>query len=103
MHAMQAIYRQGDVLFIRIEAMPEEDLTPKGDNVIVEGETTGHAHRLTVGQILVDTKTTMYLACQTMSQVVHEEHLTIDLPPGLYRVQRQREYVAPDISRMVID
>ncbi|MDE1904918.1 MAG: hypothetical protein KGH75_00525 [Rhodospirillales bacterium] len=93
-------YRQGDVLFIRVDVIPA-DATPAATNIIVEGEATGHAHRLQDGMILM-TAAVMYLACETMAHVVHEEHHAIDLPPGPYRVQRQREY-SPEAIRMVVD
>jgi hypothetical protein len=42
--------RQGDLLFVQQETRPETDLTPRQGDVIVSGEATGHAHRLTPEQ-----------------------------------------------------
>jgi len=95
-------YRQGDVLFIQIDSIPE-DAKPQISNIVVEGETTGHAHRLQGGQIMI-TATAMYIACHLQaSHIVHEEHRTITLPPGVYEVRRQREYVSPELTRQVLD
>lgn len=96
--------RQGDVLFTAIsqDELPP-DLTEQKSNVIVDGEVTGHAHRLVDGRILVGALGAMYLEVVRATRVVHEEHNPITLEPGTYKVTRQREYVAPDIERMVLD
>ena len=99
----QAMYRQGDVLFIKIEALPTEPLTERKSPIIVEGEVTGHAHRLLSGRILETAQQMLYLDILAHTQVVHEEHKPIDLEPGYYQIVRQREYVAPELSRMVVD
>lgn len=100
-------FRQGDLLFIRQGARPDDDtLQPRAGAVLVEGETTGHAHRLaapTRGAILTGPDGALYVDITHTTQVVHEEHGPITLDPGLWLVVRQREYVAPDISRVVAD
>jgi hypothetical protein len=45
------MYRQGDVLFTKIEKAPE-GLTQRKTQIIVEGEATGHHHSLVDGRIL---------------------------------------------------
>src|SRR5262249_6865717 len=52
MHMTQLQYRQGDLLFILQEERPAVELTMRPSQVIVAGEATGHAHRLTGGSIL---------------------------------------------------
>jgi hypothetical protein len=95
-------YRQGDVFILRIDRIPDE-AQPQYSPIIVRGETTGHAHRLVGGEILrVALTNLLYLACTAQAQVVHEDHATITLPPGLYEVRRQREY-HPDEIRLVED
>lgn len=96
------MYRQGDVLFTRIEQLPE-GLTLRKSSVIVEGEVTGHSHRLVEGRILEDAQGYLFLEVLKATQIIHQEHNPIHLEPGYYRVVRQREYVAPDIDRMVLD
>ncbi len=83
-------YRQGDVLLTRIEVLPE-GLTQRPSQVIVEGEATGHQHRLVAGNVLQDAQGHLYLAVLQQTQVVHQEHHPIHLEPGWYRVTRQRE------------
>ena len=44
---------------------------------------------------------------RSAAQLIHEEHATIDLPPGAYRVVIQREYVPAPLPenawRRVVD
>lgn len=110
-----AMYRQGDVLLERIAeagtpvgktlvAVPRD----KGRVVLAYGEVTGHAHA--IGQPRVyhyraseggggDT----VLKVEEPATLQHEEHATIALPPGLYRVTRQREWSDEDEIRYVAD
>ena len=43
---MDKHYRQGDVLFIKIDELPPLEFKTKKDKVVLEGEITGHAHKL---------------------------------------------------------
>ena len=95
------MHRQGDVLFVKVEALPSE-FTERKNNIIVEGEVTGHAHRLAEGRILEDAQGYLFLEVLRATQVVHEEHLAIGLVPGYYQVIRQREYT-PEAIRLVAD
>ena len=95
-------YRQGDLLFVQQDTRPKIDLTARPDNVIVAGEATGHAHRLTSGTILQAPDGALYLDITLTAQVVHEEHGPITLDPGLWLVVRQREY-RPEAIRTVLD
>jgi len=98
------MHRQGDVLFVKVEALPDDVILHKSD-VIVEGEVTGHAHRLSQGRILEATEGRLFLEIldtSKESEVVHEEHHPVKLEPGYWEVVRQREY-SPEAVRMVID
>lgn len=95
------IYRQGDLLFIAVPELPDAVLTRAG-NVIVEGEATGHSHRLLEGRILEGVRGSLFLEVFSATQVVHQEHRALELPPGFYRVIRQREYPSTE-SRTVRD
>ena len=88
----QPQYRQGDLLFIRLESRPNETLVTRDGLVILTGEATGHSHRLTSGAILEAPNGDLYLDLDDTARVVHEEHDAITLGPGLWRVIRQREY-----------
>jgi hypothetical protein len=106
------MYRQGDVLLVPVDAdQPREGLQPlprdaRGRLVLAHGEATGHAHAVSApdAELLDDPAAVdqMFLRIVTRALLSHEEHDPIQLPPGLYRVVRQREY-APDMFRRVED
>lgn len=95
------MHRQGDLLLIKRDALPNE-LKARTTNVILEGEVTGHSHRLTAGRILEDAQGHLFLECLAASQIVHEEHHAIEVEAGYWEVVRQREY-SPEAIRLVVD
>ncbi len=95
-------HRQGDVLFVRCETLPA-GLRTQRSNVIVKGETTGHAHRLASGEILRDPKGKIFLRITDEETLVqHEEHAPITLAQGGWAVLRQQEY-RPKSTQLVRD
>jgi hypothetical protein len=107
------MYRQGDVLLVRVDAMPKnvKDETPDDRIVLAYGEVTGHAHALyepktkekPEGKAKIwDAGAERFLQVLENTQLKHEEHSPIDLSPGVYRVVRQREY-DPAQDRWVAD
>jgi hypothetical protein len=100
------IYRQGDVLLQKVEQLPE-GLVPvnsEGRIVLAYGEVTGHAHALaTTHAELFTRQGDRYLKIKPGAQLVHEEHATIALPEGFYKVVQQREYVPQSAPRDVAD
>jgi hypothetical protein len=95
------MHRQGDVLLVKI-ADPPAELIERQSDVLVEGEATGHAHRLTDGQIWQTREGQLYLRAVAGSLIVHEEHVALHLEPGYWQVIRQREY-SPEEIRWVED
>ncbi len=102
----RAHFRQGDVLLISVDEMPSNmvPVEPDGDRVVLAyGEVTGHAHALsTAGAALYENPEGRFLRLVQPSALVHEEHSTINLAPGVYRVVRQREYTPREV-RFVTD
>jgi len=104
------IVRQGDVLIERIDEIPEEAQLTRDESriIIAYGETTGHSHVVeSPGAKLfaIDRDTEIeehYLALEQQADLVHDEHDTVTLPPGKYRVHRQFEH-EPAGARRVID
>ncbi|MGH8907319.1 MAG: hypothetical protein ACRD0K_12525 [Egibacteraceae bacterium] len=94
---MEQQYRQGDVLIVATRQLPA-GLVPaprdRGRIVLAEGEATGHAHAIAErGAILYEGDgEERFLEVETAVALRHEEHGAITLPPGTYRVIRQREY-----------
>jgi hypothetical protein len=90
-----AMFRQGDVLLVRDAAPSAAEVIERSARVVlVLGEATGHAH-VACGQDLELSRGAAgdFLAVPRGAELRHDEHETIDLPPGTYRIVRQREYV----------
>jgi hypothetical protein len=100
------IFRQGDVLLQRIDKLPAAaSLVEATDRVILAyGEVTGHAHAISAdyAQMYV-WKGDRLLEIKPGAQLVHEEHATINLPAGTYRVIQQREFIPDAAPRIVVD
>lgn len=87
----ELLYRQGDLLLRRVFALPE-NLRPRQSEILAEGETTGHRHRL-VGQAqILDGEDGEYLRVNEKSVLVHEEHNEVKLDAGFYKVIHEREF-----------
>lgn len=89
------MFRQGDILLVRIEKLPE-GLKKLKHRVLAEGEATGHKHEIAEDTALLyeDEKgAEMFVEAMKESLLVHAEHKQITLPPGTYAVIRQREYI----------
>ena len=111
---MKTMYRQGDVLIERVDALPASavEIPQHGRIVLALGEVTGHAHAIALddGAVkarLFDAGTERFLQVLAASILYHEEHAAIALEPGVYRVSKfgtgtQREYT-PEAIRNVAD
>ena len=97
-------YRQGDILIVAVSEITGQEQTPNGRIILAEGEVTGHAHAIADPAVTsyVGVDGVLYLDAPKGADVKHEEHATITLPPGKYRVIRQREYT-PEAIRNVAD
>lgn len=98
-------YRHGDVGLERIEALPRDAKQERrdGDVILAYGEVTGHAHRIASPTVSVwSVGEQRYIHVEAPADLTHEEHGTITLPAGDYRVIRQREY-EPERERYVAD
>jgi hypothetical protein len=111
---MRTMYRQGDVLLVGAEAALRPKLRRVERARLAEGEATGHAHVLerTPGAELLEGDSDFVRIVGAACLLVHQEHGSIEIPPGDYRVVRQRVYApsayspqadAPQESRPVAD
>jgi hypothetical protein len=101
---VEKLARQGDILFLRIEALPT-GLKKAGDNIIAHGEVTGHSHRVVEDAgvaVLEDSNGEKYVTATQDWEVVHDEHGPIKFAKGIYKARRQREY-EPEGIRQVAD
>jgi len=105
------VARQGDVLIVRID----ETEKPKGDwkkapreggaVVLAHGEVTGHKHQIhnrNVCLLRAEGISDAVLTVGARAELQHEEHGTIVLKKGLYKVRIQREWSGA-LSRAVVD
>lgn len=107
MQKQPIIYRQGDVALVEMDKVP--DLTERGKEVVrgrvvlALGEITGHSHVLAgeVAEFVAPSGARMVWV-EAPAEVVHQEHAAIEILPGWYWVQQQREY-QPDAIRNVAD
>lgn len=95
---MKPNYRQGEVLILG------EWINQKGslkglikhkDNVIVEGEQSGHKHEVTNGQLFLFKKPgeeeKMVLDAKKDCTIKHPEHKPVNVKEGKYEIKLQRE------------
>ena len=110
---MKLFYRQGDVLFTRVDALPKGKHKKRTNGVVAFGEATGHSHALAaednevaevleIGKGLYVRVSGDGLRIEGGATFVHEEHGPVTLPPGDYQVTIQREYT-PEAIRNVSD
>ncbi len=89
------MYRQGDLLFIKVSIEPKGKL--KNDKIVLGSSVTGHNHALVEGQVFINEPSwsdnaNFYVSVPAGgTDLVHPEHKTIPLPEGIYKVIRQRE------------
>jgi predicted phosphodiesterase len=102
-------YRQGDILLVptNVPRKAKAVYRENGRLVLAHGEVTGHAHAIleTSAELVTQEQADdLYLLVHGSEHVdlVHEEHGTISVDPGAYKVVRQREY-APEETRLVAD
>lgn len=116
-------YRQGDVLIQKAKGPPaaaEERKWWIGELILAQGEATGHHHKLELPRGVLAFAESGSEGLETMpdpadwwksgddqfvsvpnpAQVTHQEHATIALDPGMYRVRIQREYSPQEIRRV---
>ena len=111
------LFAQGDVILERVaDATPTTptNVDPDGAVVLARGEVTGHRHAFYSNAVMFrddalarGMPAELYLghvkiAAKEGAALRHEEHDTITLPPGTYRVRRQREWDANE-ARIVAD
>lgn len=100
---------QGDLLITRVDAIPQ-GLEPMkaehGDYVVAHSE-TGHHHVLPEGDVNVfqaaNDDFVLYLVVNNETELKHlrsfDTHESLKVPPGMYRINRQREYTPEGFRR----
>ena len=104
-------YRQGDVLLVPCADIPTgayEEAAENGRVVLARGEQTGHAHTMTADRVCYfreDGTGGGFIRVTGVASVdlAHEEHASLAIPPGNYRVVQQHEYQPRAAPRTVTD
>ena len=108
--------QQGDVCFHKVDGLPEDlkPVVPKypGKATFAEGEVTGHHHSAVIEpcrtgegdnvEVYTDSSGQMWCRVREDVDVVHQEHKTVHLTPGDYKVHGVQEYdpMAEEVRRV---
>lgn len=102
---MNKHYRQGDVVLVEIDSLPQGAVQElESDEIVLAlGEVTGHSHKLKApeGATFFAVNGYNVFEIKHASNLVHEEHDAIALTPGFYKVVLQREYTPERITRVI--
>ena len=99
----------GDVILERIDSLPKDfkKMAKSKDGALAYGEATGHLHQLQgEGFELRECPNTRvkFLRIVEPTDLKHQEHSPIKLPPGDYKIGIQQEYDPYEkLKRQVID
>ena len=103
-------YRHGDVLFEQVEVIPETHNPRTTDDekngIVQRGESTGHAHVIEdmTGVEIFSNWRDRFLKAEQAFTIRHEEHKSLTLPAGNYRIRIAREFdYLKRAARMVVD
>jgi hypothetical protein len=97
--------RQGDVLLIKIDRIPE-NAKKLEDKILAYGEVTGHSHRFSEPKNVdrYQSGNDVYLQVYSPTPLIHEEHNQHIILPGAYRQIQEREHnYIEESSKAVID
>ena len=106
------LYRHGDVLFEKIEQVPNayfNERTPDEKSGIVQrGESTGHAHVIAnmdiPGVELFSSWRERFVRAEREFILTHQEHKPLTLAAGNYRIRIAKEFdYLQHAARMVVD
>ena len=92
---------EGDLVFYKINKIPTK-AKKRNDKVLVYGESTGHSHRITNGDVY-DYEDRVLFSIPSYAEIVHEEHKPIPFEKGEYEVIRQRQKTGKDMVALVVD
>ena len=86
--------QQGDCLIIRTDAIPvgAESKGEVARYVVAEGEHTGHAHVLDRPASIFKHNETMFFTIKEPTEITHQEHKALTIPPGTWQIERVKEY-----------
>jgi hypothetical protein len=103
MNTQKKIYRQGDVLVIPCDSIPT-GLKKTNKVCCALGEVTGHHHTIHAGATGyasdVDALVEYVEVTGPSADLTHQEHSTIEIPTGTYKVVKQVEYTPAELRNV---
>jgi hypothetical protein len=103
MKKMTEWIRHGDVIIEKVEEVKGKQ-TKTTQTILAEGEVTGHFHKLSCKSMLVsEYEGNKYLEIKQDAVLEHQEHDTLQIPTGKYKVYIQREVDLLGQVRQVMD
>jgi hypothetical protein len=89
--------RHGDILLSKVDSLPTgKEIPHEGEYVLAYGEVTGHRHRVCVKEKsdmkVINANGVIFMQLTVDAPLVHEEHKTIEIPKGIYRIGNEQEY-----------
>ena len=102
------MYRQGDVLIVRVDSTPTNlepvRRDPRGV-ILAEGEATGHYHGIKSrrAKLFRTEEDVRFLRVTAPVSLEHQEHTTVRIPTGDYRITIQTQYVPGELPVNVAD
>ncbi len=99
-----SLIQQGDVLIFAGAVIPKAAKHFEG-RTLREGEHTGHSHVAVADDVaLFIQDDVLYMSAPSGTEIVHQEHDSVSLPPGDYRIGAVREFdYLANMSRSVMD
>jgi len=95
--------RNGDVILTKVSEIKGKQVM-KQEEILAEGEVTGHFHRLQSKQMLVSEQDGQrFVELKEDGKLTHQEHDTLIIPSGKYQVLIQREVDLLGEVRQVMD
>lgn len=103
MKTKNKVFRQGDVLIIPTQTIPTHLVKTKKVCAAL-GEVTGHHHSIAggcVGYAVQEEQLVSYIeVTEDVAHLTHQEHSTIDIPKGKYKVVKQVEFTPKGIKNV---
>lgn len=85
--------QQGDVLIQRCVLPKDAIVQSKNSIILAHGETTGHFHGIDCdGAELLEHAGSRYMRLPTSATLKHQEHKSISIPAGTYKIGIVQEY-----------
>jgi len=100
---MKQNFRHGDVNLLPIDTL-DTSFKKRENNTLAYGEVTGHSHRILpktkddIVEIYEGANGELAIKVKGVAVIVHEEHKTLEIGTGTYKIQNEREYNYAELS-----